>query len=327
MKVAVIGIGCISQLHVRSILACGQELVALCDVDLARCEKVNAQYGILTKNYTDYLQMLDECDIDAVHVCTPHYLHQEMICACLRRNIHVLTEKPLAISLAQLQEIEKAVRESKATLGVCHQRRYEKSMQYVKRLFEQEKAISGIGTLCWRRDESYYVSEAWRGKWATEGGGVAINQALHTLDLLLWFFGTPDSVIGHKHNDSLQGVIEVEDSVFSTFKFADGRKFFFNATNACNTSLPVSILVEGEKTRAVIVNEWLLVNDQPIKKQDSFPKWGKKEWGIGHAKLIRDFYDCLQSGKKFALDFYEGEKVVKLILALYQSNGKEIQIL
>ena len=326
MKVAVIGIGVISHAHINSIITSGQQLVALCDVDASRCENANKKYGISAKIYTDYLQMLDEVRPDSVHVCTPHYLHAEMICACLQRNINVLSEKPMAISYEQLSQIEQAVKTSSATLGVCHQRRFETSMGCLKEVFEKEDVLGANGNLCWQRDVAYYESGAWRGKWATEGGGVAINQALHTLDLLLWICGMPVSVVAHKSNDTLQGVIEVEDSVSAIYTLENGKKFVFNATNGSSHSLPVNITVAGSKTLAVVVDENVLLNGVYAKKEEIAPLYGKVEWGVGHLKLIQKYYECLKKGEKFPIDFYEGQKVIKLILALYESDGKEVEI-
>lgn len=326
MKIAIIGIGCIAQVHIQSILDCKEEIVALCDVERSRCQAAAEKFGLQPKIYTDYIQMLDEGGFDCVHVCTPHYLHAEMCCACLRRNINVLTEKPLAISLEQLQEIENAVKASAATLGVCHQRRFEDSMRYVKDVFTKEEAVAGQGTLCWARDKAYYASGAWRGKWATEGGGVAINQALHTLDLLLWICGMPVSVIGHTANDTLKDSIEVEDTVSAIFRLENGGKFIFNATNGCNASFPVIISAMSKNTRITVTDEWALSNGSYVKKEEELRQFGKVEWGVGHTKLIKNFYECLKSGEKFLIDFYEGQKVVKLILALYASNGQEVQI-
>lgn len=327
MKIAIIGIGCIAQVHIQSILDCKQEIVALCDVDISCCERAAERFGLQTKFYTDYIKMLDEGGFDCVHICTPHYLHAEMICACLCRNINVLTEKPLAISLEQLQEIETAVKKSAATLGVCHQRRFDESIRYAKEIFTREEVVSGQGTLCWARDKAYYESGAWRGKWATEGGGVAINQALHTLDLLLWICGMPVSVIGHTANDTLKDCIEVEDTVSAIFRLENGGKFVFNATNGCNVSFPAIISVMSKNTRATVTDEWVLSSGACVKKEEELRQFGKMEWGVGHTKLIKNFYECLKSGEKFLIDFYEGQKVVKLILALYASKGEELAVL
>ena len=327
MKVAVIGIGCIAQVHIPSLLHCGQEIVALCDCEREKCEKAVQKYGLeKSRIYTDYIRMLDEVKPESVHVCTPHYLHAEMVCACLKRNINVICEKPLAISLEQLGEIEKAVKESSATLGVCHQRRYEMVMQEMKRCLAGDEILTGNGNLCWSRNEAYYRSGEWRGTVAQEGGGVMINQALHTLDLLLWFMGMPSAVVANTANNTLQGVIEVEDTASAIFYFDDGKRFVINATNGCNYSFHVSLQFMSKTKNVAIVGETAIVNGEAQKIAGENPFYGKAEWGVGHAKLIDHFYECLVKGEKFPIDFYEGQKVVRLILAMYESKSKKVEV-
>jgi len=326
MKTAVIGIGNIAQVHIPALLGAKQDIVALCDVDSARCEKAIERFGLQARVYTDYAEMLEKEELDAVHVCTPHYLHAEMICACLDKNVNVLTEKPLAISQTQLDTIEAAVKKSTAQLGVCHQRRYEEAMKYLKEKFSSDPVIAAYGNMCWYRGKDYYDSDAWRGTWTQEGGGVMINQALHTLDLLQWISGMPTSVVAHTHNDTLQDVIEVEDTATGNFTLANGGKMILNATNGCTSSFPVGLMLDGKSSRALVVGDHVIVDDVVLKKDDELPLFGKEEWGVGHQKLIADYYRCLANGEKFPIDFYEGEKVIRLILAMYQSNGKQIEI-
>ena len=159
-----------------------------------------------------------------------------------------------------------------------------------------------------------------------KGGGVMINQALHTLDLLLWFMGMPTSVVAHTSNDTLQGVIEVEDTASAIFRFDDGKKFVINATNGSNYSFQVSVQLMSKTKSVSIVGETAIMNGEVLNVIDNNPFYGKAEWGVGHTKLINNFYDCLAKGEKFAIDFYEGQKVVRLILAMYASNGKWMEV-
>ena len=116
MKVGVIGIGAIGPIHISALLNAGQEIISLCDIREERCHRANAQFGLSALVYTDYKTMLNEARLDAVHICTPHYLHAEMVCFALEKGIHVLCEKPLAINFSQLDDIENAVKTSTAQL-------------------------------------------------------------------------------------------------------------------------------------------------------------------------------------------------------------------
>ena len=119
MKSAIVGLGVIGKVHKQLINKLGFNLTAVCDIDQSKLQGLDD-----IKAFDDYVTMLNDVKPDVVHICTPHYLHAEMICEGLQRNINVLCEKPLAINESQLEQIEKAVQKSKAQLGVCFQNRY-----------------------------------------------------------------------------------------------------------------------------------------------------------------------------------------------------------
>ena len=326
MRVGIIGLGAISPLHIRAILDRGQKITAICDVDSEKRQKVNAEFGLNAEEYGDYNALLASGKVDVVHVCTPHYLHAEIICAALGANVHVLCEKPLAINFEQLNDIEKAVKNSSATLGVCFQNRYNASVLYLKEFFKGKEITAATANLVWQRDEKYYASGAWRGKKQYEGGGVMINQAIHSLDLLQWFCGMPESVIAHCSNNSLQGVIDVEDTAYGLFSLKNGGNFVINATNAAKNCFTIISMFHAGDDTVELSGDNLIVNGKFVTKSDGTPIFGKEEWGVGHNNLIREFYNCLEKGEKFPIDFYEGSKTVKLILKMYESNGKKINI-
>lgn len=326
MRVGIVGLGAISPLHIRAILKYGQKITAICDVDPEKRQKVNAEFGLNAEEYSDYNALLASGKVDAVHVCTPHYLHAEIICMALGANIHVLCEKPLAINFEQLDAIEKAVNNSSATLGVCFQNRYNASVLYLKEFFKDKEITAATANLVWQRDEKYYASGAWRGKKQYEGGGVMINQAIHTLDLLQWFCGMPESVIAHCSNNSLKNVIDVEDTAFGCFTLKNGGNFIINATNSAASCFPIVLMFQSKTDAVELSGDNLIVNGKFVTKSDGAPIFGKEEWGVGHDKLIKEFYNCLENGKKFPIDFYEASKTVKLILKMYQSNGEKVNI-
>lgn len=326
MKVAVIGIGAIADMHIPSLLGIGQEIVALCDIEPSRAEKAIDEYKLDARVYTDYKDMIDKEELDCVHICTPHYLHCEMICYALERNVNAFCEKPVAISFEELDAIETALKKSKAKLGVCQQNRFRASFKYVKEFFKDREITCASGTLCWQRDAAYYQSGQWRGKKATEGGGVVINQALHTLDLLQWFCGMPTSVIGHVSNDTLKGIIDVEENAFGIYKLPSGGRFILSATNAATTTFPVTIMLQSGTDVAIIIDDNILINGELVTKKDDVVLPGKAVWGVGHLIIMKEFYESLSSGKPFALDFDEARKVIILLLSLYSSNGNEVLI-
>lgn len=326
MKVGIIGLGSISPLHINALKECGCEITAVCDIEKQKIKDAVKRFSLSAREYEDYNEMLEKEDLDAVHVCTPHYLHCDMTVAALNKNVNVICEKPLAISYEQLDKIEKAVKSSKAMLGVCFQTRYNPSVVELKKQVKPEDVVSAYANLVWLRDKAYYDSAEWRGTRAMEGGGVLINQAIHMLDLMISVCGMPESVIARCFNDSLKGVIEVEDTVHGVYDLGENRNFVLNATNAAKVCFANTLCFATKQKTLLLCGEDLFINGEKVKCGSGFTTDGKKEWGSGHARLIADFYDCVKTGRKFGVDFYEGAKAIKVLLASYRSNGEKIYL-
>ena len=318
MKTAVVGYGVIGKLH-AGILRERGTLSAICDIDRDVLSDITD-----VELYSDYITMLDTHRPDAVHICTPHYLHAEMVIEALRRNINVLCEKPLCIREEDIPRILEAEKSSEAILGVCHQNRYNPSNLYIKEYLKDKTLKGGIGSVCWIRDAEYYASGAWRGKWDTEGGGVLINQALHTLDLMQWFCGMPEKLAASVSNLTLKEHIEVEDTAAISAKGV--CDFNFYATNGGVGGLPVEITLRTDTEVIKVMPRYTVIGNE----FKEFPK-GKRTgakvcYGSGHELLIDDFYSCIKAGRHFPIDGEEGAKVIRLILAAYKSRGEWIEI-
>lgn len=320
MRVAVVGYGVIGRLHAEILQKRGL-LYAVCDVDPLA---LSAAPDVI--RCRDYEEMLDTVKPDAVHICTPHYLHASMVISALHRNIHVLCEKPLCIRAEEIDEILAAEKRSQAMLGVCLQNRYNAANRFVKDLLQNATRISGVGQVAWNRTADYYASGAWRGKWETEGGGVLINQALHTLDLMQWLLGMPSEVAATVANLSLSNVIEVEDS--ATLLCRGKHSFTFLATNASPSDFAVLIQLKADRKRITLLPDRVLIDREESTFFSGPSQFIHKQcYGNGHEALIADFYDCLSSGRRFAIDGAEGANVVRLILAAYASKGTPISII
>ncbi len=318
MKTVIIGLGVIGKVHYEVLSSSEYNVVAICDVD----EKVKAQVSGV-KFYTDYKLMIEEVKPDVVHICTPHYLHKEMVLYCLERDINVVCEKPLCIKKDDIQEILTAEKKSKAKLGICFQNRFLERNAYVKEYLQDKKVVSAIATLAWNRGKEYYAQASWRGTKNEEGGGVLINQAIHTIDLLVYLLGMPDYVTASVSNLSLKGVIEVEDSaiVLCTGKV----NFSVFATNANNVYLPVDVLIKTETETIRLLDDKMEINGKPVEFA-SKKALGKECYGSGHGTFIKEFYNAIKTGEKFLIDGQEGSKALKIVLSAYESNGNKIKI-
>ncbi len=326
MRSAIIGLGVVGCVHLQILAAQKRCVAALCDINKEAMSAAAASYCPNTPIYTDWITMLDEISPDAVHICTPHYLHAEMIITCLDRGIHVLCEKPLCMKPRELSEILAAQERSGAQLAVCQQNRYKPSFRFVKEYLTDKKIRAAHGTLAWSRGEDYYNSAEWRGTTAYEGGGVLINQALHTLDLLRELCGDPEYVVSGKDNLTLRGVIEVEDTLSASF--FGKTPFTFFATNTGSMDLPPQIQIVLEDGENVVWMPDTVLAGGVANRFSAEPDriLGKSCYGSEHATLIDDFYTCIQSGRPFPIDGTEAARVMRLIFAAYESGGNKVKI-
>lgn len=325
MKSALIGCGSIAPLHVQAVRALGADMAAVCDTDIRKAENFRKQFGLdSAKVYSSYTEMFDEEKPDVVHIATPHHLHAEMSAAALKRNINVLSEKPLCINPGEITILKNALKESSAKFGVCFQNRYLNETRFIKNYLADKKILYSFGSVVWGRDEKYYKSADWRGRFSTEGGGVGINQAIHTLDLLLWIGGrVPEKVYADVSNRHLSNVIEVEDTISAYFNYGEFRGQFY-ATTAAYRDMPVEVVFQtGEETVAMSGGS-VFINGKKADIADNGLVIGKNCWGAGHGALIADFYHSLKTGEPFAVDIFEAEKTMKTLFAVYASKGKEI---
>lgn len=323
---AIIGCGAIFPLHAKALAQLqGVELLAVADNELSKAEQAGLEYGCTATD--DYRTIVERDDIDVVHLCTPHYLHAEMAVELLGAGKHVLTEKPLAANLDSARRMLEAAASSKGQLGVAFQNRYNDPSVYIKQKIESGelgKMICLKGVVTWHRDEAYYQSSNWRGRWVTEGGGVLMNQTIHTLDLLQWFGGDIASVKGSVTTDVLDGVIEVEDSAHACIDFSNKARALFYGTNAYLVNSPVELEVVFEHgillQRRDSLYLWKDEQETLICEPASRSYGAKSYWGTGHFMLIEDFYTHIRENRRFWIDGEEGFKALKLAADIYSSS-------
>ena len=214
----VVGCGAIGPVHAGVLSDCPDAvLYGVCDIQPDRADALAAKYGC--KAYYDFDAVVCDPDVDVVHLCTPHYLHAPMAVEAARRGKHVVMEKPFAMNNREAAEAAEHIRESGVKLCAVLQNRYTPCIVKAKELIDggtYGKVLGAKGLLTWHRPPEYYASGEWRGKWATEGGGLVINQAVHLLDLLTYLGGSCEAICASMDNRTLQGVIEVEDTAEAT---------------------------------------------------------------------------------------------------------------
>lgn len=323
MRAAIVGCGSIAHVHAKSILALGHELVALADIDPNHLSAFSEEFGGNT--YSSLEDMLANETFDVLHICTPHNLHVPMALRALSEGVHVFMEKPPVISEEQLSELRLAYRTRKAKLGFCFQNRYNPSVVKALEMLHSGvagKVLGARGYVTWNRSAAYY-SDPWHGKLALEGGGVLINQAIHTLDLLHLMLGkTPTGVDAVISNHRLKTEIEVEDTVSALVTYPDARLSFY-ATNGYTEDAPPLIEVQCENMHLRMEGNTLFCKQgkgtwEEIEVEQISPL-GKSYWGAGHIICIQDFYDSILNSRPFALELPGVEETIRLMLKIYQS--------
>ncbi|MGE5558021.1 MAG: Gfo/Idh/MocA family protein [Bacillota bacterium] len=328
----IIGCGAVHDVHANAIAGHPEAvLTAVADIDIRKARETAELYNC--KPYPDYLEMLEQEEIDVVHICTPHYLHAPMAIASLQRGKHVLVEKPMAIEVADAEEMIQKARAAGKKLGVCFQNRYNATSRKILEILSAGgtgRILGAKACVFWHRDEKYYASGAWRGTWSQEGGGVLINQSIHTLDLLLHFLGEVRRVQGHVDTRTLRNIIEVEDTAEATLDFKNGAVGLFYATTSYVTDSPVELEIICEHAVLKLAGDLTVTyqNGEVEHILEIDVRTGEKAyWGMGHAALIRDFYASLINGSPVKVDGPEGLKTLQTVQAVYQSSrtGKPVE--
>ena len=328
-RVAIVGCGVISANHISALLECDKvEIAALCDIVPERAESRKKEYALNSKIYADYYEMLSSENLDAVHIATPHHLHAEMAIKALDLGINVFLEKPMCINRKQIDDMLAAEKRSSARICVCFQNRFNPSTIKSKEIIAEDGGIvAAYCSVFWNRNEKYYTESGWRGSYATEGGGVMINQAIHPIDLLCQFLGKPETLIATKANHHLKGVIEVEDTCEGLINFDSGRRANFYTTTSYSGSDTTTILLKTKNHTLEIRNNHLNVDYNPYVLESSNSRIiGKPCYGSGHFILVKEFYNALRSGAEMPVTLESAQWAIRILLAAYGSNDQEVEI-
>lgn len=334
LKVGIVGCGNIAKVHAEALNSMDSiRIQAFADCDIRKADIYKEIYGTAGTNCWGSLEeMLEKEQLDVVHICTPHHLHVPMAEKALDHGTHVFMEKPPAICRKDFQNLQEKANKSGKRVGICFQNRYNESVTEIFQELSRKKIGEIIGArafLSWSRNFSYYEESGWRGSRKTEGGGVLINQAIHTLDLLVQFLGTPLEAEAAMCNHHLKSRIEVEDTMEAYIRFEKAAACFY-ATNAYAADAPVFVELECENGRIRMEENQLWIQYRNGAGKSFFYEkpsgTGKSYWGNSHGRCIADYYECLKTGKKFRNDLDGVKETFSLTMDLYESaeTGKTV---
>jgi len=281
--------------------------------------------------------LLERVRPEVVHLCTPHDEHVPVALDCLDAGANVLVEKPVGHTVAEAERlIAAAEKHPGVKVGVCLQNRYNATSRAARALLDSGElgaVLGGSATLLWHREPAYYRARPWRGSVRRSGGGVLINQAIHTLDLIQWLLGDVVDVRGHVgrygsgHHGTgrygFDGDVDVEDTAHVVLDHAGGARSVFFATVLNVVDAPVTIEIVTERAVLLIRDDLTVRHADGRVETVAEPRTatdGRAYWGASHALLIEDFYARLAEPEPFWIDPHEGSRSLRLVERIYQSS-------
>lgn len=329
LRVGIVGCGNIFTMHATSAHHLeNATIVGVCDIKKDRADKAAAKYGVAA--YYDYKDLITKEKIDVVHICVPHYLHPVISKYAIEQGVHVLCEKPMSIAYEDAVANVELAEKKGVTYGIIFQCRFNDTARLVKETLESGKlgrVLSARVVLTWCKPDEYYSLSDWKGTWDKEGGGVIIDQAIHSIDLANWFIDDePISVQAHLSNRGHK-IMEVDDTGEGFIRYKNGATLSFWAMNnyACDEAIEIRLCCEKGKVymsyddaRVELDDGTVLTvsqNGGDIEYED-----GKDYWGFQHIREIADFYAAVEEGRAPKISGREALKIQKLICDIYKEG-------
>ncbi len=345
-NISIAGCGKVAHLHAKAIQDIpNARLTGVWSRTPKTAEDFATRYN--SRSYSDISSMVTENHVDLVIVCTPHPFHKQPAEEAAKAGANVLVEKPLASDLQDCDDIIRICKENNVRLGVISQRRWYEPVKRVKDAIEQGKirkpVLATVTMLGWR-DKAYYDSDAWRGTWKMEGGGVLVNQAPHQLDILLWYMGEVDEVYGIWRNLN-HPYIEVDDTAVAIVKFKSGAIGNIIVSNSQKPGIYGKVQVHGENGASVGVQTdggamfiagmtgvaeppvndlWTILGEENMLKEwvkhdtETFNNCDPTVRYIQYQ--IEDFIAAISNNSEPSITGEDGRRTVELFTSIYRSS-------
>src|SRR6266478_16127 len=259
--IGLIGSGNITQTHARAAHAIpGVQISAIHSTNSQAVVRLATEHN--AKPYTDFAAFLAHKPLDLVIIGTPSGLHAEQGIAAAQHGLHVLTEKPIDISTRKADALIAAADKANVKLAVIFQDRLKPNIQRLKHWLDRGllgKILLVDARVKWYRPPAYYSSSKWRGTFALDGGGALINQAIHTVDLILYLLGDVARV--QARTATVLHKIEAEDTAVATLEFASGAVGNLLATTAAYPGYPRRIEISGTEGTVILEQDRIITAD------------------------------------------------------------------
>jgi len=323
MNIGLVGGGNISETHARAARAAGLNLVGVFGANHAKARAFGERHGISVFDTIDELVLRPSIDI--VMIGSPSGCHADDASAALRAGCHVLVEKPLDVSIAKIDRLLHNVDRARVSLGVFFQDRLKPGVVEMKRRIDADEIgtpLLATAEVKWFRPREYYSGSRWRGTRALDGGGALMNQGIHTVDLLLYVLGPATRVYGL--TATRFHAIETEDTATALIEFANGAQATIDVTTAAFPGRPRRLLIAGSTGSLHLEGDRL---EEP--GGESSPDAPPENVASpvvsdvsAHQRIIEDFVDAVQTGRRPICDGVEGRRSVEVVEAVYRSASE-----
>lgn len=334
VRFGIIGCGRVARYHAEALHKIpGVELKAVCDIVPERAQEFASRYSV--DPYTDYRYLLDRKDVDVVCICTPSGDHPRHGMDVARAGKHVVVEKPIGLTLEEIDALIETCDQEKVKLCVVHQNRFNPAVVKLREALDAGRfgRISHAAvTVRWNRSQEYYDQASWRGTWALDGG-VLMNQAIHAIDIFRWMMGEPESVFAYTATQFHQ--IEAEDVAVAVVRFRCGALGTIEAsTNVFPSNWEETLAIFGEQGSAALggvalnrIERWEFADAvgrraSHVEAELASQPDPASVYGNGHGRLLAAVADAIRADSAVPVKPEDGREAVELVLAIYQSQGK-----
>ncbi len=333
MKIGVIGCGTISKAHFEAIKTIDNAmLIGVADNNLSQAKSIAEHYGC--KVYSSNFDLISDSEINTVVLLTPPGYHAELIELCALNKKHVLAEKPIGVSLKDIDNYINLCKKNDVLLSIVSQHRFDSATTFARKKIKEGKLGKLVGANCsvnWYRDANYYKS--WRGSKELAGGGVLAIQAIHTIDLMLWLMGEVESVKAYI-DQILHSSTDIEDTAMACLKFKNGGLGVISATTSAYPGYPARLDILGTQGSLTIEGDEITFYKSNIEKDESIIKKSSAKTVSDPSQVsvqsikaqYEDFFEALNHGKELTITSEEARKAFKLLDAIYKSSESDKQV-
>jgi predicted dehydrogenase len=307
--------------------------LGVCDVDRTALhearDRITTDLGSCPGTWSDYYELLSDQRPDVVAIATASHLHAQMAVDAFKGGAHVLVEKPLALSAADLEQVRLA-KDAAGTQGtVGYVLRFLPHIRALKEAVDADRfgrILHASINVHWNRNAGYYEQARWRGTWERDGGAL-MNQCTHGIDMLQWIVGSPARRV-HGTIRRFQRPIEAEDFGTAIVEFESGAVgTIVGSVNVYPTNHDETLSVFGEKGTVVIggrsLNEVLTweFEDSEENEAEAVRRLARNDAGrpVGHHALYADFLQAIREDREPLVTIEDAARSVQIVLGIYKS--------